>query len=736
MRTLIFFLFFFFFLNEQYPYLKAEEPGEDVEVYDPFAAPKEKTEEEQKAAETMELNFNNADLRSIIREISEFTKKHIVFPDGLSGKASLYSPQPLKRDEVLEALVSLLSVKGWTIDKSNPVIWKIIKSEEVKKTSEIDKDGKYLNSDLYITSFIPIKYINAEQIFETLKETVDNMRVYKDTNTLIVTDTKSKVNRFKELIAKLDKEGFEEKVDFIRLKVAIADDIAKKLTDILDIGGGGAKKDAKFPFSSTGGEPTEFKGRKIISKLIPDPRTNSIIVKGNDGGIEDVRRLIKELDTELTDEKQETRVFVYQLEHAEAETLANILQGVIKGITSEKKSIFAKEEESLTLGGKNLNVTADKKTNSLVIAGTDAGYQSILPIIKKLDLKRKQVQIEATIMEVTLNDKLGYGAAGAGGFKKGDNTFIGATQFDQFSSAQAFGSGFKDAQGKEIAGSQMLANLTGMILGFATKPLNLAGLNIPAFSALLKANKLVSESKILSKPSITVVNNEKAEFQVGKTIWIEEGTFTATAGGQNKNYKPQEVNLILKIEPKINAKDYVTMHIEQEIRDVGEKSNEDIPNRDILTRKADTMASAKSGETLIISGLIQDKVTSSVSKVPLLGDIPLLGYLFKTKLRTKEKTNILIFIQPTVLNTSEDIAQNASKWAERRKAFNKENGVEEDDWIGTSEHNVHPGGIVIEKPQKKAKKTQGESILEDEQKDDGIVDIEFNKDKQNGIEIK
>ena len=140
MRTLIFFLFFFFFLNEQYPYLKAEEPGEDVEVYDPFAAPKEEAKEVAKDEETREINFNNVDLRNIIREISEFTGKHIVYPDTLSGKASLSSPTPMTKELVLEALIALLSVKGWTIDQANPAIWKVVKStKKVKKKNKIKK---------------------------------------------------------------------------------------------------------------------------------------------------------------------------------------------------------------------------------------------------------------------------------------------------------------------------------------------------------------------------------------------------------------------------------------------------------------------------------------------------------------------------------------------------------------------------------------------------------------------
>lgn len=645
--------------------------------------------------EKINLDYNNADIRDVAKQISELLGKNIIFDSGVSGKITMYSPVPVTIKQAYEAFISALNVRGYVISATENFI-KIIQKKQ-GAFSSIPTGVSLTNTDLYVTKLITVKYIDAEEIQKILKPMVGegNIIAYAKTNTLIITDTSSNIKRLMKILKKLDVKGFEQKVEFIRLTNAAALDVATKIAEILQIKSKEQKTSTyKYRYSSK--KKDEKAEKEFITSIIADERTNSIIVRGNAKGIQEVKKLAAHLDSDLSNEMSKVRIFVHRLEHAEAGTVADILGQIlsnVKGMTKTASIKGKKDSKSKSksfggggkMGDEEIKVTADEKTNSLVIVCTQTAYEMVLPVIRKLDTKRKQVHIDASIMEVTLTDTLDFGAAGHGGYG-----FDGGVDDGGFNILGG-------VNPKDSTNAAAIKDLAGLVMGVFAAPITVAGLNIPGFAAFLKASEVIKDYKMVSKPSILTLDNQEATIEIGEKIYIKKSVLTSRdSGSQEATYEPEDVTLKLVIKPKISKNNFVTMEIHQQYNTLGAKQDATAASpRQIKKREAKTIAMAKSKETIAIGGLISEEETDTVSKVPGLGDIPVLGWLFKNKYKEIIKKNLIIFITPTVLESSQDISNMNREIVRRRSDFYERNGIEMDDWIGATKGTTHPGGVVI-----------------------------------------
>jgi general secretion pathway protein D len=654
-----------------------------------------------KAEEKITFDFVNQEIKDVAQQLSEQLGKPIIVDPMVTGKISLSARATLK--ETYEMLLSALAIRGFTIVQTGKVL-KIVSQQNVKQ-GEIQTVEPVQDSDRYITKLIPIKYISANELVNTLKAMAPNIIAYTPTNTLIITDAAANIKRIMKIIANLDVKGFEEKTEFIKLQYAAAKDIADKISQIMSLT---TKEDTRYgyqPISRFRGEQQVEAEKKKVSSIIADERTNSLIVKGTSAGIKDVKLLVKQFDSDITNERSTIQIFVYRLEHAEAKALSDILSNMLSGglpiartQTPEEAARYASpfyrsptsstKEGTKIAGSEEVKISADEKTNSLIILTSKVAYESLLPTIRELDKKRKQVHLEASIMEVFLTDKFEFGLSGHGGAAiNGGSANNGYTVFG----------GSSPGNNPLLGGSPDVKSLIGLIGGFASGPIKLpSNFEIPGITAFLKASKIITDAKVISKPSILTLENEPAKIEVGVKKWIltAEGSQTSTTYVA-PTYTPTDANLTLEITPKITRSDFVTMKIKQVISDFIEPETKEKKQPDIATRKAETVAMAQSKETIAIGGLISDEVRIGISKVPVLGDIPVLGWLFKNKTKHMAKKNLVIFITPTVLDTSQDIAESNKKIIQNRNKFYEQNKVEVDDWIGSSAANTHPAGVVI-----------------------------------------
>jgi general secretion pathway protein D len=724
-------------------YLRAE-----PKLFDPEAIKKNSGEEK------INLDFNDQEIVDVAKQIAVLLDKNIIIDPAVHGKITLISPKKVTIEEAYNAFLAAINMQGITVIESGKFL-KIVKVESIKQNSAIDLGDVTISQDeTYITKMINVKYIDAGQLKNAIASMVSkgNIEIYEPTNTLIITDTIKNIDRIKKVIENLDVEGFEERVEFIPLKYAPAKILAEKLSTLLNIGKGSSSGSRySSGYSSSGGyssKPASSTSyaedrKKNISSIIADERTNSIIVKATEKGISEVQELVKKLDTDLTNDHNAIRPYFYRLEHTEAVKVSEVLNSILNDARAASKSkssaagssassstssytsasysrpYSSGEGNNAKIGGEEIKVTADEATNSLIIIATKSGYESILPVIQELDRQRKQINIAASIMEVLIGNTLSLGTSWNGGGVKGETTYFGGTNTNMGVTSAGM-----------LNDPSALSGLKGLLLGTATGAVKIGGISIPAIGAVINASEGIDEAKIIQNPNITTLDNNEAVIEIGERIYFPSESITDSTNptATKTTYDYKDVVLKLTIKPKVNHSNEVTMEIDQIIDDLaGESGSKDGRPPAIRTRKAKTIAMSKSAETIAIGGIISDHAVVMVDKVPILGDIPVVGWLFKNKTETKRKKNLIIFITPTVLEGSADIADLNNMTLERRQKFYKELGIEVDNWVAEDPNKRHSAGISIQYSQsskassKKAGKA-AESYFRDSK--EGVTNLE------------
>jgi len=582
----------------------------------------------QAIADEITLNLKDADIRALISTVSKFTGKNFIIDPRVKAKVTVISAHTLTPEAVYEVFLSILQVHGYAAVPTGSVI-KIVPEVNAKQgplpLSSVE--GRYADDEL-ITKIIRLDHVPASQLVPILRPLVPqqgHLAAYNPTNTLIITDHAGNIQRLMKIIAGVDRPDSDE-LEIIPLKHASASELVRILNSL---NAGGSAKDAS---------------KKI--KLAADDRTNSILVTGDRSSRLRIRATITYLDTPLEDGGGNTHV-IY-LKYAKAENLVKILtglkeQGAKKSVTKGKAAPVRATTGSVI--SQNAIIQADEDTNALIITADPNTIKNLKAVIRQLDIRRAQVLVEAIIAEITTNNnkEVGVGIAVDGTTRDSGALPAGISNF----------AGVGDLLLSVATGTAPTTLPSGLSFGLGGD--NGSGIR---YGALLRALQTDQNTNILSTPNIVTLDNEEAELIVGQNLPFVTGSFTGTGSTDPQNpfqtVERQDVGLTLKVTPQINEGDTVQMVIEQEVSSVIPGTFE----QGIATRKRSIKTSVlvDDGGILILGGLIADEVSDTESKVPLLGDIPIIGFLFRTENTTKSKQNLMVFLRPTILRDHKDAA--------------------------------------------------------------------------------
>lgn len=633
------------------------------------------------------LDFNKADIIDIVKFISELTCKNFIIPDNLrQAKITIMSPEPVSVDEVYRTFLSALEVNKITVVPAGRYLKLMGQRESISSTiPTIIGDERYPVDGRMITKIVRVKYVDPNTLLPTLKQLASkdgDVLLYAPTSALIISDTGSNLYRLEKIMAELDRPGFVQEIHLYPLTYAVASQIAEKLTNIFDVKGGQQTSPGPTfrPAPHPGAPPKANEVKKEeevtkISKIIADDRTNNLIIIATKKAFEDVVEVIKKLDVPVAGEGE---VHVYYLQYANAEQLANTLSQLTQGYKGAKGSTPprapsrppAAPAASAQLFQGEIKITADKSTNSLLIIANQSDYKNLLRVIEKLDVRRRQVFVEAVIMEVSLDKRKTTGMA----FNVGMGMEYDGNKFP------VFGATMLGSLNSLILEPSSLAQLGGFISGAQGPPVEgveIGGttkISLPSFGVILRALQANSDVNVLSTPHILTTDNEDAEILVGQNIPYQSG-FTSSLGGATglTSWTPiisiqrQDVALKMKIKPQINQGDYVKLNIEQEVSEVA--GTDPLLGPTTTKRSAKTVVVVKDQQTVAIGGLMRDNQSVSVSKVPILGSIPIVGWLFKSKEIKNTKTNLLLFLTPYIISDKEDFRRIFERKMKERREF-------------------------------------------------------------------
>ena len=580
------------------------------------------------------MDFDNADIKVVIKFISELTGKNIIVDSQVKGNVTVISPRKITIEEAYRVFESILQVNDFASVKSGGII-KIVPKPDASKTlssAGVGADSKKIpRGDSTVTQIIPLDYADSAQVKAALAPLVSKNGViidYPGTNTIIITDIASNLRRLMDIIKEIDLADIREQIEVIRLNHADADDLSKQLSTIFPLNG---KTTARGKKGGSAASPL---------KLIAYGRTNSIIVVASDDAMARVKSLIAILDVET--EIEEGAIHVYYLQNGIAEDMAKVLGNMTKSQGRRQAGAKGADTEMPISG--NLGITPDKATNSLVITASPRDFKVIKGVIEQLDIKRRQVYVEATIMEISLDRQreLGVEFRGTADPLSGDIEVVGGTTFGGIEAVSQTPLGVSGA---------------GLVVGAVDGTITWGKQTFLNIGALVKALETESGVNVLSTPHLLTTNNEEAEIIVGENVPFVTGSSQSTGGNTITTIERKDIGIKLKITPQINESDFVRLKIYQEISNVKETPLEGASDLITSKRSASTTIVAKDGQTAAIGGLISDTEFDSASKVPCLGDIPILGILFRSTTKKKEKKNLLIFLTPRIIRDGQELEE-------------------------------------------------------------------------------
>ncbi len=613
---------------------------------------------EKKEEELIALDFDNADIRVVLKFISEITKKNFLIDPQVKGKVTIISPTKIPVSDAYQVFLSILEIQGYAAVPSGSVV-KILPAAKTREKDIETNIGKNMSGisrdDKIVTQLIPLDYADAKEIASLLTPLISkssNIVTYGPTNTIILTDVSSNIRRLIRIIQEIDVESEEEVLSVIPIIYADASVIASKLLSTIEKGKKRGstrpvkRKKRKRKVTQAGFPGTSAGGAGV--KIIPDERTNSLIVVASREDTDLIKSLIARLDIEIP--PPEAKIHVYYLENAVAEDIAKVLMGqvpqMMKGLKDKgkarkkgKRTPFSTQSSQK----EGIVITPDKATNSLVIGAPQEIYESLVEIIKKLDIMRPQVLVEALIMEVSLKKAMELGVEWTAMDKPAEGTITG---FAGTSMAAGKGSITELLQGGTSASGFMAGVVKGTIM-WAGKP-------YPNVAAFIRAIQTDSDINVLATPQILTTDNEEAEIIVGEERPILARSQSDITGSSiTKTYDYKDVGITLRLTPHISKGKFVRLEIFQEIKSFISQ----IEVGAIITtkRQAKTTVTVESGQTIVIGGLIQESRSKGGSGVPLLSRIPVLGWLFKSRSRSDDKINLMIFITPQIITSLDEI---------------------------------------------------------------------------------
>jgi general secretion pathway protein D len=594
------------------------------------------------------------EIKDIIRAVALWTGKNVILDRNVTGKIQIISPKRVTKEEAYQAFLSALNVLQFTTVETGKIIKIMPIRTAIKGNLRTFLGSKWTPlTDEIITQIIPLKYVDAKSMVNTLNRliTPNSLVAYEKTNTLIISDSGYKVRRILDILDLIDVQGQQPQVSFVPIRYADAKTIAERVTEILKAN------------SSGGGSFGNF-------KLMTDERSNSVIVFGPPRTISDVQSLVKKFDIELDDPSRQSSIHVRPLEYADAKKIASTLSALAQG-TKKRPNSFAPPVISNGRPGSpaespgsetaqlddNTKITADEASNSLLITGSRAAYQSVNSIIRKLDIRRSQVFVEADILDLSSDNGFAFGTNIFAGTKAGQNPVITTWQGSGMSglvAAQATsqtGTTANPEAAKQVA-STFASDMTIGILSNQT--VSVPGLGDFSPGALIKLIKSDQNTRVLSSPHIMTANNEEAKIEVGERVFFRSEEVNATSGVKQSKVEKEDVVLSLSLKPNISNSNYVTMKVDIEANDATMDPVSQLPN--VKKRRSSQTMTVKNGQTVVVSGLVKKSEREVFQKIPLLGDIPILGWLFRNSTINHGTSNMMIFLTPHVIHGADDLA--------------------------------------------------------------------------------
>ena len=566
---------------------------------------------EPAGAEEFELNFTDTDINAVITAVAKLTGKNFIIDPRVKGKVTVITHQSMSKDEVYEVFQSMLKVHGFAAvpgKSSTKIVPEVnAKQDTIRTLSRKDtRDG-----DELVTKVIPIKHVTAAQLVPILRPLVPqrgHLAAYPQSNVLIISDSAGNIARLSNIIARID-QAVNQEIEILALEHAIASDVVRVVNQLHQ----GAKDKPSYT-------------------IVADDRTNSVLLGGDRGQRLRLRAIITHMDVplELTGNTQ-----VVYLRYANAVDLVKVLSDVSKTIV---KGPGGKTAAAASSNSSDINILADENTNALIINAPPGVMRTLRSVINQLDIRREQVHLEAVLAEVSYTKSSELGVQWAfdgsdGGNKTGP---IGVLNFSSFAPPG-------------LAGLLEDPPLIGEGLNLGLGKIKDGDLTM---GVLIRALAGDGNTNILATPSIVTLDNEEASIVVGQNVPFLTGSYSSTGAGSTptnpfQTIDRQDVGITLKITPQINEGNTIKMSILQEISSLTAAST----SVDIITNKREitTNVMVEDDQILVLGGLIDDQLRESEAKIPGLGDIPLLGWLFKYKTVDKVKTNLMVFIHPTIM---------------------------------------------------------------------------------------
>jgi len=637
----------------------------------------------------VQLDFNDVELSVVIDTIARLTNKNFIYDDRVRGRVTIVSPTKISIDEAYAVFESVLQVKGFTTVVGPGGAIKVIPIREAKESSieTLRAPRVTPDSDRIITRLIPLQYIDAEDITNTLKPLVSkdaSMVAYPPTNTVILTDAASNIRRILAILQSIDVETYKEELTVIKIRHADASTLADQLSEIF---GADVTETAAIRRARTRRAPTPViePTSKETVRILTDDRTNSLIILASRQRLVELRQVISRLDVPVTGQG---RIHVYYLKHADAEELATTLSSLISGQPTGAAAAGTAAAQpamraAITELAEGVTVTADAPTNSLVIQASKEGFGTLSEVIRLLDIPRPQVLVEALLMEVDVSNSRDLGFTGLAriqngktGYAVGSLTGVGGDTSlfrpDNGSQITDPDTGDTTTSPGDVIGQLTDTALNGLVAALSHNTLsyddagNIIGGTL--IQALIAASANLGNTNILSAPHVLTSDNEEAEIKVGANIPIVTSRVQSAGGitqagdrlATSQNIERQDIGITLRVTPQISEGDTVRLEIFQEITSpnlalsvvTGDPQEVGIS---LSNRQVENTVVVSDGETVVIGGLISDRYEDSVNKVPWLGDIPGLGWLFKSTSKSLSKENLLIFLTPHIMRSAADL---------------------------------------------------------------------------------
>jgi general secretion pathway protein D len=635
----------------------------------PLAHAQQKPRDSRFKGEAVTLNFVNADIEGVSRAMGAILKQQFVVDPRVKGTITLFSEEPLSPREAYLNFLAALRGLGFTVVESGG-LFKVVPEADAKlQSSTVSVGAVSRQGDQVLTQIFKLSHENANNLVPVLRPLIspnNTINANPGNNTLVVTDYADNLARIAKIIAAMDTPSAGD-VEIIQLKHAVASDLATMVQRLSDGSSGSAAPGIPGVGTAT-------------SSVMVDPRSNALIVRASTPArMASIKTIVEKLDRPTVGDNPMGNIYVVYLKNADATRLATVLRAAYTSGSSNTSAggqggggAAPQQPANVGIGGQAANagqsaaataplsqaaapstggmIQADPATNALIITAPEPVYRQLRAVIDQLDSRRAQVYIESMIVEVSGDNAADFGFQWQGiSGKRGDSNIVaGGTNFDN--GANIVDLTVAGNAGRTAAGTALLAVPGGFNIGV----LKNLGDGLYGLSAIARALQSQTNTNIISTPNLITLDNEEAKIIVGSNVPFITGQFTNTGTATSSPFQTVErkdVGITLRIKPQIGENGVVRMTLFQESSSLSDKVAPGTTTAGPTTNKRSIESTivVDDGQIIVLGGLIEDRFSDTVNKVPLLGDIPLLGHLFRSQSRTKTRTNLMVFLRPTVL---------------------------------------------------------------------------------------